>query len=123
MRDFLIGIFIFLLLPNLYVDSVVYVAFKLQQDYIVKNLCVQKDEVINTCNGSCVLGARIKKANENQEDQNYPGKQKTRIFPVYIATINTTSSLFFLNSSESGFQRASIVPQETGCDIFHPPQV
>jgi len=114
---------VFLLLPNLYVDSVVYVAFKLQQDYIVNNLCVEKDEVVNTCNGGCVLTDQLKEANEKQEDSNYPGNQKTRIFPIYIKANNNTLTVFLSDNSLGIVQNGSIIPLAMWFDIFHPPKV
>ena len=123
MRDFLIGILIFLLLPSLYVDTVVYVAFKLQQDYIVQNKCLEKDEVVNTCNGGCVLTDQLKEANKNQENSKYPGNQDTKLFPVFIHANNKSASVLFSINSEGILHKASIIPRAKWCDIFHPPQV
>jgi len=124
MRDFLIGIFIFLLVPNLYVDSVVFVAFKIQQDYIVKNQCVQKDAVINTCNGHCVLEKQLKKAESRQENPEYPGNTKTRTQLVYVKH-NAGETSFVLKENDG--KKASdthliIYTQEVLNDIFHPPR-
>ena len=123
MRDFLIGIFIFLLIPNLYVDSVVFVAFKIQQDYIVKNLCVQKDEVVNTCNGNCVLTDQLIKVEAEQENSEYPANSKTRILLDYVAFENN----FSINTSLIVKKRISVydelaIHQTSLGDIFHPPQ-
>lgn len=123
MRDFLIGILIFLLLPNIYVDSVVYIAFRLQQDYIVKNKCLQKDEVINTCNGGCVLADQLKETNKKQEKSKYPGSQETKQFPVFIHEINNSVNILFSIITEGVLHKASINPRTKWCDIFHPPRV
>jgi hypothetical protein len=123
MKDFLIGIFIFLLIPNLYVDSVVFVAFKIQQDYIVNNLCVQKDEVVNTCNGSCVLSNQLKEAEANQENSEYPANSKTRITLDYIAFESSSS----INTFQMVKKRISVydelaIHQTILGEVFHPPQ-
>jgi len=123
MRDFLIGILIFLLLPNLYVDLVVYVAFKLQQDYIVQNKCLEKDEVVNTCQGSCVLTDQLKEVNKEQDNSKYPGSEDTKLFPVFINVDNKSAFDLFSNNSEGILHIASIIPRAKWCDIFHPPQV
>ena len=123
MRDFLIGILIFLLLPNLYVDSVVYVAFKLQQDYIVQNKCLEKDEEVNTCQGSCVLTDQLKEVNKEQENSKYPGSEETKLFPVFIKAKINKAAVFFSNNSEAILHKASIIPRAKWCDIFHPPEV
>lgn len=39
------------------------------KQYIVKNLCIQKDEAINTCQGSCHLKAELAKLEEAKENQ------------------------------------------------------
>ena len=123
MRDFLIGILIFLLLPNLYVDLVVYVSFKLQQDDFIQNECIQKDEVVNTCNAGCVLTDQLKEVSEKQENSEYPGSQETKLFPVFIKAKSNKAAVFFSNNSEGIVHKASIIPRATWCDIFHPPQV
>lgn len=123
MRNFLIGVLLFLLVPNLYVDLVVYTAFKVQQEYIVKNKCLQKDDIVNTCKGSCVLSDQLKEVNKKQEDPKYPNTQKTKLFPDFIPLNNTSSTFLFTNNSENILCKASISPREKWCDIFRPPKV
>jgi hypothetical protein len=123
MKDFLIGIFIFLLIPNLYVDSVVFVAFKIQQDYIVNNLCVQKDEVVNTCNGSCVLTNQLKEVEANQENSEYPANSKTRISLDFVAVKNSSSiNIFYRVKKRGSVYDELAIHQTTLGEVFHPPQ-
>jgi hypothetical protein len=44
----------------------IFVSFKINQDYIAKNLCVEKDIEGSTCKGCCQLK---KKLNEQQEQK------------------------------------------------------
>lgn len=37
----------------------------LHYDYILENICVQKDEVVNTCNGKCHLSKNLQKVDES----------------------------------------------------------
>lgn len=42
--------------------------YYIRYDYIVKNLCVQKDKVINKCKGSCHLKANLDKLDETSNE-------------------------------------------------------
>jgi len=46
-------------------EMLIYISFKLNQDYIAKNLCVEKDVEGSTCKGCC----QLKKKLEDQKDQ------------------------------------------------------
>jgi hypothetical protein len=47
-------------------EGLIFLSFKLNQDYIAKNLCVEKDVAGSTCKGCCQLK---KKLNEQQEQK------------------------------------------------------
>ncbi len=57
---------IILLLPS-FGSFFVYTSFKLNQDEIVKTICVQRKMVNNSCNGRCELDKSIKKYNDNEK--------------------------------------------------------
>jgi len=48
-------------------ELVVYVSFKLNQDYIAKNLCVEKDIEDSTCKGCCQLKSKMEEQQEQKE--------------------------------------------------------
>ncbi len=57
---------ILILLPMLS-KSVVYIWFKTNQDYIAKNLCINKDNAAKPdCKGCCVLTEELKKVDEEK---------------------------------------------------------
>ncbi|HVW98251.1 MAG TPA: hypothetical protein VHA56_19955 [Mucilaginibacter sp.] len=47
----------------------VYAGFKLNQDYISKNLCVNRNRPWMHCNGKCYFMRKIKAAQENEKKQ------------------------------------------------------
>ncbi len=63
----------------------IYVSFKINQDYIAKNLCINRDKPAMHCNGKCQL---IKKLNEADKDE-----QKQ--FPQ---TLNEKSDVLYCNN-------------------------
>ena len=66
MKNFFATILILSILSFQLSELLIYTAFKINQDYIAKNLCVEKDVVGSTCNGCCHLK---KKVNEQQEQK------------------------------------------------------
>ena len=48
------------------------VSFKINQDYIAKNLCEKRDEPESCCKGSCYLEKELKKAAETEEKAPVP---------------------------------------------------
>ena len=98
----------------------IYFSFKINQDYIAKNLCVEKDVKGSSCKGCCQLK---KKLNENKE-------QKEQLPPQ---SINKYDFNFFqCKSSVFRFYKRGIEIKlkEISCDyyfiystnIFHPPR-
>ncbi|MCG9793308.1 hypothetical protein [Flavobacterium algicola] len=49
---------------------VIYAQFKMAQDQISKTICVQRDNINNSCNGRCELLKSLKKYDENEKRMN-----------------------------------------------------
>ena len=99
----------------------IYISFKVNQNYIARVLCVNKDKPKLNCNGKCFLAKKLKQA-EQQEQQK-----------VLLKTLEV--NLCYQDWYAFDFQRASsvVVPQilsfylqkptiASSLSIFHPPQ-
>ncbi len=64
-------------------NTAAYLYFKINQNYIAKNICVQKDIKDNFCMGNCYLAAIQKRLNSNKE------KQTNNTTPVKYNSSNT----------------------------------
>jgi hypothetical protein len=53
-----------------------YLEYNLFNNYIVKNLCVQKDEENNCCQGKCFLAKQISLVNESDDNSDNPTEIK-----------------------------------------------
>lgn len=104
-----------LLMPIVYID------FKLNQDYIAKVLCINRDKPEMQCNGHCVLMQKMTEAqDQTTSDENHaPEKLVLETFCEAIFEFQTLSRLFdkaaFITYSptlDSSFIHA----------VFHPPQ-
>ena len=85
-------------------NTIAYLYFKINQNYIAKNICVQKDIKDNYCLGNCYLAAIEKRLNENQKENSTnttPVKYNTDYLQEYIANyiykFRKTESVLILN--------------------------
>jgi len=110
-----------LLFSNVFLKSLVLLDFKIHEEVISQTLCVQKDEVKNTCNGKCHLSKQLEKTEESSED-------------APILPENLHEALLFFTEYDvfeyASFEESIIqIPHETNLkginsihSIFHPPQ-
>ena len=91
-------IFIILLaLASLIVSSqysFTWLAFKINQDYIAKNLCVQKDIQNNSCKGCCQLKKQMEQQTE-QESKSNQSQRKITIDGFITCKLKLPSSAHF----------------------------
>lgn len=84
LRNILTLILSLSLLLNILNQAIVYYSFLLQREYIVKNLCVERNSEKNTCQGCCQLEKKLKEAEpEKSSDIPYPESKvkEITIFP------------------------------------------
>uniref|UniRef100_UPI003216DC0F hypothetical protein n=1 Tax=uncultured Draconibacterium sp. TaxID=1573823 RepID=UPI003216DC0F len=60
-------------------ELLVYVSFKLNQDFIAKNLCVEKDVEGSTCKGCCQLKKKINEQQKQKEEMPPDQSEKLEI--------------------------------------------
>lgn len=63
---------------------IAWVEYNVNYDYIVKFLCIQKDEPENLCHGSCHLKENL----EKNEEQNKPIEKQNRELPNYSISLH-----------------------------------
>ena len=102
----------------------IWFSFKVNQDYIAKALCINRNKPEMHCNGKCVLAQRIKAA-EEKERKEIPRKLKDQkevvycfSFPKWLpepaADLKSTPAIRFF------YQSPSTSTDVKG--IFHPPR-
>lgn len=112
------------MLPNLTRVGIL-IDFKINQDFIAKVLCINKDKPELKCNGKCHLTKQLKKVEEPEEKQ-APNNTKDKreivyflshsIFEIRDSGLLNEKKTFILYASD--FQDASFIS-----DIFHPPRL
>jgi len=122
MRLFAIPILLLLLTTQAFSHWFVVMSFKLNQDYIAKNLCENRYRPGLNCKGNCVLMKKLKQ--QEKEQQNAPAALKTELPAILVSsksfffTIDNTASVVLrsylplLNSGK---------PVDRAFCVFHPP--
>lgn len=88
-RIFVILLSTIILVPS-FGNLIIYAKFKINQDEIIKTICVQRNLPQNTCQGHCALKKSLKQLEENEKEMQNNLKEKTEL--VYIQNpIETTS--------------------------------
>ena len=101
----------------------IYLDFKVRQDYIATVLCVNRDKPELNCNGQCILMQKIKEAQEQEEEA--PGVT----YRLEISFFFSDLPQFELNNPESNMDNnlelynTSNLLKGHPSEIFHPPSI
>jgi hypothetical protein len=116
------GLFFLIWLCQLSDRYVVIVSFYINQDYITKNLCVNRNKPQMHCNGKCHLKDTLKEQSRNE--QNNPEQKNEKSRELFYLTLGETYLL------EPAFAYLKTIfyphhpigtPIDTCSKIFHPP--
>jgi len=121
MKIFLSAIIIFSVLSFQFSELLIFVSFKLNQDFVAKNLCVEKDVAGSTCKGCCQLK---KKLNEQQEQ-----KKELPPLPDNKQNINFFAETFrsiiqrFESKKQISLEYVNNYEFSLNLIVFHPPKM
>jgi len=100
---------------------VVFAGFEMNQGYIVKELCINRDQPQLHCNGKCYLMKKLKQAQEKEQ------KQENQNLKIQLQEAIVTLPFSFKQYAFAVIHLR--VPRTTGMpvsqinSIFHPPQI
>ena len=122
MRLFAIPILLLLLMTQAFSHWFVVMSFKLNQDYIAKNLCENRYQPKLNCKGNCVLMKKLKQ--QEKEEQNAPA-----VLKIELPSILVSSKSFFprIDNTVSVVLRSYLPlfnsgkPVDRTFSVFHPP--
>lgn len=101
-------------------NAFVYLGFEVNQKYIAKELCENKDKPQMHCNGKCYLMKKLKQAQEKEQKQERQS-QKPQVQDAIVSTALVFKQYAF---AEIKFHVpfSTGMPQSIKNSIFHPPQ-
>jgi len=115
---FLLISFVFQSTSNLWIIS----SFYLNQDYIAKNLCVNRFDKIPVCYGKCFLSKRLK--DNDKQEQKLPNVKEKEI-QLYFYTQNTSQinrKITAVNANKVIITKDCDITNPLLYSIFHPPK-
>ncbi len=77
---------ILLILQHSFMPLYVFTRFKANQAWIEKNLCVQKDEEVNSCHGNCQLKAEMQSVIDEANDEPNKALPRTKSLKIKLKT-------------------------------------
>ncbi|UII25699.1 hypothetical protein LVD15_20685 [Fulvivirga maritima] len=115
-----------LLFVQAFQAPIVYVAFKVQQDYIADNLCENRFKEITVCRGSCVLKEDLEKVMDFGSDKSaeHPTRIKLESSPYCLLshfTSNNESISEWINFDYPHYSEKLLSGYSS--DLFIPPQL
>lgn len=115
------------MLVKAWVIPLVYLDFEIRRDYIVANLCENRDKPILLCNGKCFLTKKLDQAQKQEEsraEKTYLANliyqvmddQKTFNVPAPLVSVEILPQIAFQYHS-------SLLSSANTHDVFRPPLV
>lgn len=122
MRLFAIPILLLLIISQTFSNWFVVMAFKIDRDYIAKNLCENRYRPQMNCNGNCVLMKKLKEAEKKEKDQPAP-KLDAPVIVLSSKTffVNTVPPVTATIASFESDTRSS-KPVDRSQPVFQPPR-
>lgn len=99
-------------------------SFKINQDYIAKNLCENRDKPIMECNGRCDLIKKLKQAEKDEQKQLAQNlKEKSDILYCHnLTNSNIATQVYYFDKRQSVFTYKFQYFSSYHNDIFRPPK-
>lgn len=115
-----------LMLVKAWVLPLLYLDFEIRKDYIVANLCVNRDKPILLCNGKCYLTKKVKETREKEERQaenDYLSHLLFQVMDNRMTVFGDFGSSFTLRPFVYYQFNPALTAHNPASDIFHPPLV
>ena len=100
-------------------------SFKINQDYIAKNLCENIAEPKILCNGKCQLMKKLKQADKEEQKQ-LPQTLKDKSEVLYCHNLTNSSNcrqIYFADKKQSFFDYKFQYSSSYHTNIFRPPKI
>ncbi|MCP3927843.1 MAG: hypothetical protein GY705_01945 [Bacteroidetes bacterium] len=105
-------------------DVVVFLSFKVNQDFIAEFLCVNKFEPEVMCSGKCFLNDQLDKSREKEQEIPYSVSENKQSLVYFTEFENPLSDINILSAfSKVLFYKNPFLDKDNLSGIFRPPKV
>ena len=103
------------------VKVAILIQFGFNRDYIIENLCVERDKAINTCQGQCLLSQKLNEAsNKEKEQESFLVKLVEQLFIIKNKYVGIKSNHIIGHISKTPVINSFVI-EIFESQIFHPP--
>ena len=103
----------------------IYANFKINQDFISKVLCINKEKPKSTCNGKCYLSKKLEEQ-EKREEKQLPNERSERAEILFCSDNSSkplSKNVFSQKKNKITIKNSFILSNEFVDSIFQPPQL
>lgn len=112
----------FVMVFKAFLAPAVYLDFKLNQDYISKVLCINREKPQLECNGQCILMKKMKKSQEAESpEQNHI--PKSQLLEIFSPIVNGFRPLNFPYLVKKYSFFVEQITTRSLSNLFHPPRI
>lgn len=121
-RNIILSSIIFCIIGSTLSVPLIYADFEIRRDYIAKVLCVERDNPITICKGSCYLTTNLQKAAEHEKQTKNTNPIQELVF--FLTESNQTNDPVNTPFVEFDHPIVNQVGKEKNIhlDVFRPPQ-
>lgn len=98
-------------------------SFYLNQDYIAKNICINRFDAIPVCNGKCFLEKEL--SADAEKEQKIPNIKIKEVSPLFIQHVNyksVTTHIQTINQIDYPEYISNFILSKLVFSIFQPPE-
>ncbi|MBL7979179.1 MAG: hypothetical protein JNN12_12640 [Bacteroidetes Order II. Incertae sedis bacterium] len=100
------------------------IAFKVNQQYIARTMCINRFKPKMNCKGTCVLSRQLKKAAEQQSNPVKQNKEQSEVLYFIDLSIAPSWAKGISEMTTNPFPQSSAYHESLfSADIFHPPRI
>ncbi|HVI45044.1 MAG TPA: hypothetical protein VM802_09240 [Chitinophaga sp.] len=123
-RNIIITVLVCCILKDTLTVPLVFLNFNLQQGYIAKNLCVNRNKPSLHCNGHCYLNKQLKKATDQQKKNasSINEKNESPLFVEPVRQLTIAVSVIRISNYEAPANDAATFPSHA-LSILKPPEI
>ena len=103
----------------------IYITFKVNQDYISKELCENREVPEMNCNGKCYLAKQLQKEEKKEKEEKAPVEQRVKIDVLCFYKKTVRDLLVQYKLEEKSILSNSMDELKEGylTKVFQPPQI
>ncbi|MNL37459.1 hypothetical protein D3C87_1596040 [compost metagenome] len=112
------------MLVKAWVIPLVYLDYELRKEYIIANLCINRDNPIVVCEGKCYLAEKVveaKKQEERRAEQSYMANLLFQVMDTGKPFVFQSPEYFETNLAITFSYISPLLPPSVASEIFHPP--